>query len=229
MWWEAEKDPRLTPYLPPGGLMTAAREVLRRLDRGPVQVKLSDTLAVTVGREDFQRDFPRGTNGPALLLSLYYERYVVWVLPMTTGRRSQEVETVLIGPLIDTSLGVTPKREHLLRTDTGTEFLGQWNFDSYLATADFWPTEDVGDEFRNEVVSRIHGYRRYRSRIGERTRQVLEQRDGVARRAQHSWLLASKLLQHLDRSGVSRVELQRLLIVLNRQHLVPVAHIGFSK
>lgn len=155
MWWEAEKDPRLKPYLPPGGLMTAAREVLRRLDRGPVQVKLSDTLAVTVGREDFQRDFPRGTNGPAFLLSLYYERYVAWALPMTTGRRSREAETVLIGPLIDTSLGVTPKREHLLRTDAGTEFLGQWNFDSYLTTADIWPTVDVGDDFRNEVVSRI--------------------------------------------------------------------------
>jgi hypothetical protein len=65
------------------------------------------------------------------------------------------VENQLIGPLIDTSLGVTPKREYLLRTDTGTEFLGQWNFDSYLATADIWPTADVGDEFRTEVISRI--------------------------------------------------------------------------
>ena len=155
MWWEAEKDSRLKPYLPPGGLMTAAREVFRRLDRSPVQVKLSDTLTVTVGREDLQRDFPRGTNGPAFLLSLYYERYVAWALPMATARRSREVETVLIGPLIDTSLGVTPKREHLLRTDAGTEFLGQWNFDSYLATAGIWPTADVGDEFRNEIVSRI--------------------------------------------------------------------------
>jgi hypothetical protein len=61
----------------------------------------------------------------------------------------------MIGPLIDTSLGVTPKREYLLRTDAGTEFLGHWNFDSYLATADIWPTEDVGDEFRTEVVSHI--------------------------------------------------------------------------
>jgi hypothetical protein len=42
-----------------------------------------------------------------------------------------------------------------LRTDIGTEILGQWNFDSYLATADIWPSPDVGDEFRTEVVSRI--------------------------------------------------------------------------
>lgn len=155
MWWEAEKDSRLKPYLPPGGLMAAAREVLRRLDRAPVQVKLSDTLTVTVGREDFQRDFPRGIRGPALLLTLYYERYVPWALSLSAERGSREPEMPLIGPLIDTSLGVTPRREYLLRTDAGTEFLGQWNFDSYLATADIWPTADVGDEFRNEIVSHI--------------------------------------------------------------------------
>ncbi|MFY9556646.1 MAG: alpha/beta hydrolase [Blastocatellia bacterium] len=154
-WWEAEKDPRLKPYIPPGGLMAAAREVLRRLDRAPEQVKLSDTLSVTIGREDFQRDFPRGPNGPAFLLGLYYERYIPWALNLSGGRRSREVDTVLIGPLIDTSLGVTPRREYLLRTDAGTEFLGQWNFDSYLATAEIWPSADVGDEFRTEIVSRI--------------------------------------------------------------------------
>src|SRR3954471_3447992 len=35
IWWEAEKDPRLQPYLPKGGLMAAAREVLLRLERAP--------------------------------------------------------------------------------------------------------------------------------------------------------------------------------------------------
>jgi pimeloyl-ACP methyl ester carboxylesterase len=62
---------------------------------------------------------------------------------------------LMIGPLIDTSLGVTPRREYLLRTDAGAEFLGHWNFDSYLATAEIWPTQDVGDDFRTEVVSQI--------------------------------------------------------------------------
>lgn len=162
MWWEAEKDPRLQPYLPPGGLMAATREVLRRLDRTPLKVtvkvkdpKTGETPAVTLGREDFQRSFPTGTNGPAFLLSLYHEHYDTWAFSTLTGRRSRDVEFPLIGPLIDTSLGVTPRREHLLRTDAGTEFLGQWNFDSYLATADIWPTADVGDDFRTEVVSRI--------------------------------------------------------------------------
>jgi pimeloyl-ACP methyl ester carboxylesterase len=162
MWWEAEKDPRIKPYLPEGGLAAAARDVLRRLERAPVKVavktpgsKTGETPTITLGPEDFRRSFPRGTNGPAFLLSVYHEQYDQWASSTLAGRRSREAELLMIAPLIDTSLGVTPRREHLLRTDAGTEFLGQWNFDSYLATADIWPTTDVGDEFRTEVVSRI--------------------------------------------------------------------------
>jgi pimeloyl-ACP methyl ester carboxylesterase len=160
MWWEAEKDPRIKPYLPPGGMAAAAREVLRRLERAPVQVKVKDdktgeTVTLTLGKEDFQRSFPLGINGPAFILSLYYEQYDAWTRSALSGRRSREAEIALIGPLIDTSLGVTQKREHLLKTDAGTEFLGQWNFASYLAMTGIWPTPDVGDEFRTQIVSRI--------------------------------------------------------------------------
>jgi hypothetical protein len=42
-----------------------------------------------------------------------------------------------------------------LQTDPACEFLGRWNFESYLATAALWPTADVGDEFRAEVESNI--------------------------------------------------------------------------
>jgi pimeloyl-ACP methyl ester carboxylesterase len=160
MWWEAEKDPRLQPYLPPGGLMAGMREVMRRLARAPARVPVKDprtgeTVTITLGLEDFQRNFPASTNGPAHLLSLYHERYDAWARSVLAGRRSRDAEMLLIGPLIDTSLGVTPRRQFLLKTDAGAEFLGHWNFDSYLATADIWPTPDVGDEFRTEVVSRI--------------------------------------------------------------------------
>ena len=162
MWWEAEKDPRIKPYLPEGGLAAATREVLRRLERAPVKVmvkgpgsKPGETTTITLGPEDLRRSFPRGTSGPAILLSLYHEQYDSWARSALAGRRSREAELLVIGPLIDTGLGVTPRREYLLRTDAGTEFLGQWNFDSYLATADIWPTPDVGDEFRTETVSRI--------------------------------------------------------------------------
>jgi pimeloyl-ACP methyl ester carboxylesterase len=114
MWWEAEKDTRLQPYLPPGGLMAAMREVKRRLERAPVQVPVKDprtgeTVTVALGWEDFQRSFPASTNGPAHLLSLYHEHYDAWARSALAGRRSRDAEMLLIGPLIDTSLGVTPR------------------------------------------------------------------------------------------------------------------------
>jgi pimeloyl-ACP methyl ester carboxylesterase len=162
MWWEAEKDPRLKPYLPAGGLMAAAREVLRRLEVAPVQVrvknkKTGDTITITLGKEDFQRSFAteRGGDQPAFVLSLYYEHYEDWAQSALTFRQAREAEEVLIGPLIDTSLGVTPRRAYLLRTDPAMEFLGQWDSHSYLETAGIWPSKDVGDEFRNEIENHI--------------------------------------------------------------------------
>jgi pimeloyl-ACP methyl ester carboxylesterase len=162
MWWEAEKDPQLKPYLPTGGLMAAAREVLRRLEAAPVQVKVKNektgkTIMIRLGKEDFQRSFAteRGGDQPAFVLSLYYEHYDDWAQAALTFRQAREAEEVIIGPLIDTSLGVTPRRGYLLRTDPAMEFLGQWDSRSYLETAEIWPSKDVGDEFRNEVVNHI--------------------------------------------------------------------------
>ncbi len=164
MWREAEEDPGLKPHLPPGGLMAAAREVLRRLENKPITVplkgvkdpKTGEAATIVLGPEEFQRDaFLRGSAGPAFVLSLLHENYDSWAFEASVRRRSRMTEMPLIGPLIDTSLGVTPKREYLLRNDPATAFLGQWNFYSYLVTADIWPTADVGDDFRTDVVTPI--------------------------------------------------------------------------
>ena len=161
--WQADQDPKLAPYLPAGGLMAAARAVLERLQKATVQVPVKsarngETVTVTLGPEDFQESLlglGRTTAGPAFLLSQYHGHYDAWARMVLASRRSREMEMPLIGPLIDTSLGVTPRRRHLLRTDPASDYLGHWNFDAYLATADIWPTADVGDEFRTEIVCRI--------------------------------------------------------------------------
>jgi hypothetical protein len=109
MWWEVEKDPRWQPYLPPGGLMGAAREVLRRLERAPVRAQVKDdktgeTAPVVLGKEDFQLYFVDG--GPRHLISLHHEQYDEWAREALARRRSREAELLLIGSLIDTSLEV---------------------------------------------------------------------------------------------------------------------------
>ncbi len=160
-WKEAEKDKALQPYLPPGGLEAAAKDILKRLESAPMKVEVKDpksgqTVAVTLGKEDFQRDFlQKAADGPAWVLSLYHQHYEAWAASVLAKRRTHQDDLRIIGPLIDTSLGVTPKREQQLRTDPATEFLGQWNWDAYIASADIWPTADVGDDFRTPVETAI--------------------------------------------------------------------------
>jgi len=162
MWREAEKDPQLKRYLPPGGLMAAATDVLRRLQKTPIRVKLKDeqtdkAITITLGKEDFQRSFAteRGGDQPAFVLSLYYGHYDEWAQSALAYRHARASEEAIIGPLIDTSLGITQSREHLLRTDPAIDFLGQWDSRSYLETAAIWPSNDVGDEFRSEIKNQI--------------------------------------------------------------------------
>jgi pimeloyl-ACP methyl ester carboxylesterase len=162
-WKEAEQYKALQPYMPPGGLEAAAKEILKRLEAAPVKVQVKDPNAkdnamvtVVLGKEDFQRDFLRGpAEDPAWLLSLYYQHYDAWALSVLKQRHSRPGTLRLVGPLIDTSLGVTPARERELRNDPATQFFGQWNWDAYIASADIWPTPDVGDDFRVPVKNPV--------------------------------------------------------------------------
>jgi pimeloyl-ACP methyl ester carboxylesterase len=155
MWREAEQDERLKPYLPPGGLNAAAQAVLERLERKPISVSLQKNT-VTVGPEDFRKALIlHSAAGPEFILSLYHAHYEEWARFVYQTRRSRVTELPVLGALIDTSLSTTPQRRRLLQNDAATSLLGQWNFDRYLATADIWPSPDVGDAFRTEAECRI--------------------------------------------------------------------------
>ncbi|MFN2578606.1 MAG: alpha/beta hydrolase [Pyrinomonadaceae bacterium] len=160
MWYEAEKDRRFKPYLPPGGFIRVARDVMQRLEHSPVRVTVKDAktnepTTITLGAEDLRRMFLAELKSPAFLLSLYYEHYEAWAQAVVNDRTRHETDELIIGPLIDTSLGVSLRRAYLLETDPAVEFLGQWDFKSYMETGDVWPTDDVGDDFRQEVVNQI--------------------------------------------------------------------------
>jgi pimeloyl-ACP methyl ester carboxylesterase len=154
--WDADRDAGLAPYLPRGGVMAALRAVRERFAKGPIKVTVKEekggrAQTVVLGLEDFQGALLRSaTSWPAFILSLYHRRHDDWAREVIEGRRNPRPQP-LIGPLIDTSLGVTAEREHLLRTDAATDLLGTGGFNSYLASAAAWPTPDLGDAFRLPV------------------------------------------------------------------------------
>lgn len=159
--WDADRDPGLAPYLPKGGVMGALRAVRDRFASGPIKVKIKDERTggaetVTLGLQDLQDSLLGPADAwPAFVLSLYHRRYDDWAREVIKERKSRARRVKLIGPLIDSSLGVSAEREHLLRTDPGADLLGVGNFHSNIASAPVWPTEDVGDALRLAVPSPI--------------------------------------------------------------------------
>ena len=156
MWFAAERDMRFKDYLPPGGIPAAVRDIIRRFEKGPIKVTVTDEsvgkdVTVTLGRDDFR---PNPAE-PAAILAIYHGHYDAWAKSIVNRRRAHRASVALIGPLIDTALAVTPLRRYLLRSDAAIDVVGQWNFDDYMATEEIWPTADVGDDFRTEIQQTI--------------------------------------------------------------------------
>lgn len=159
--YDADRDPGLARYLPEGGMMAAIHALHRRFDAVPVRVRVRDDAgrlqSVVLGREDLQLALLSHTSEaehwPAFILSLYHGHYDQWARETLADRRGGPVK--LIGPLADSSLGVTAEREHLLRSDPALDLLGSWNFEANLASASDWPTPDMGDAVRRPRTTSI--------------------------------------------------------------------------
>lgn len=165
---EADGDPRLAPWLPRGGLMAAVRAVRNRFAGAPVTVTVEDETSrqrqtVVVGLGDFQQALlTPPADWPSMVLSLYHGQYDAFARKVIETRAPSKTTAALIGPLIDTSLGVTAERMAMLRSDPGVEFLGGWNFESFLAAAPYMPTPKMTEDFltpvRNQTpVLLVHG------------------------------------------------------------------------
>ena len=153
IWKHLDTDPAWAPYLPPGGMEEAAEEVLSRLENGGIEVKegSSGKTKLVLGPDDFPWDYP------GVILELFHGNTQHWA----NGRRRRDGQ-LLIFPLIDSSTGVTADRREQLWNDPDVRYVSRSNFASLLATADIWPSADVGDDFRTPVqcdipVVFIHG------------------------------------------------------------------------
>lgn len=155
MWRTIDEDERFKPFLPEGGMAEAARAVIQRLEREPITLKTQNQdsgESEVVGRLA-ATDFP--WNDPTEILELYHHRLERWQQRAAQSSQPRESRINLVFPLIDTSLGVTPERRYRLWTDPATRYLGRGGFAPFLATADIWPSPDVGDDFRTPQRSNI--------------------------------------------------------------------------
>lgn len=155
MWRTIDADKRFKPYLPEGGIAEAARVVIERLEREPIRLFDKDSKT---GQET-----PVGVIGPdrfpyhepIFILELYHDHTNRWRETSEELAIPGQREIKLIQPLIDSSLGVTSARRHLLWNDPANRYLRRRGFAKYLATADIWPSADAGDEFRTPKLCDI--------------------------------------------------------------------------
>lgn len=154
---DADRDPRLAPYRPAGGLMAALAQLHERFARGTINVDVRDDAGhmrrVVLGSGDLQQALLSHTQEaaawPAFILSLYHGHYDAWAREVIGNRAV--ATTKLIGPLADSSLGVSAGRLHMLDTDPAIDLLGRWNFAGNIGSAADWPTPDMGDAFRQPL------------------------------------------------------------------------------
>lgn len=150
MWTAVDASSEFAPYLPDGGMNVAARAVIERLEKKPLQVEAEDGRVVAILGPD---DFP--WKEPSRILELYHGELGRWAETRSDDQPEAPRTVDLIGYLIDTSLGVTRERQEQLWHDPATRYISRRNFAPGLATAPIWPTPDVGDRLRNPIQSEI--------------------------------------------------------------------------
>lgn len=143
IWRHLDTDPAWAPFLPPGGMEEAAEEVLTRLENGGIEVKDSHgKTKMVLGPDDFPWDYP------AEILELFHGQTEHF-------KDRRKLSRGVHFPLIDSSTGITADRLEKLLNDPAVRYVSSSNFAKLLATADIWPSPDIGDEFRIPVPCQI--------------------------------------------------------------------------
>ncbi|WP_331645327.1 alpha/beta hydrolase [Luteibacter sp.] len=157
--FDADRAPELKPYLPAGGMQEVIANLHTRFATKTVSAQVTDESGtkrtVVLGKGDLQQALLSHTQDaaewPAWMLAIYHGHYEAWARETLENRSAAPV--TLIGPLADSSLGATPERTYLLRTDPAVDLLGTWNYEANFASADLWPTPDMGDDVRRPRVT----------------------------------------------------------------------------
>lgn len=159
---EAEQAPELAAHIPAGGLLKALERVIAHLDSVPRTVLVprgADTIPVLV-TGDAIRGLARSGAGNRGAPNAWPDA----ILALDRGDFSQVAQSAarardvdLANPMhysMDCSSGISDERQQRYRGDPATALLGDINVE-YATLCDLWPTEELGDSYRVNVVSDI--------------------------------------------------------------------------
>ncbi len=157
---EAERAPELAPFIPPGGLLRALERVASRLDSAPqtvVATRGTDSVRVVV-TGNHVRGMARQGAGNRGAPNAWPEA----IMALDRGDLSMVARGAIAARTIrpanpmhysmDCSSGISAARRQRYRDDPATAVLGNINLE-YEVLCDVWPTEELGESFRANVVS----------------------------------------------------------------------------
>ncbi|MEM6538661.1 MAG: alpha/beta hydrolase [Pseudomonadota bacterium] len=162
---QAEADPDLAPSIPEGGLMKALETVITRLKEKPVTVSVVDPrnggeVDVTLGADDLRlgavryfSSFRQGSDlknlavWPHFILDMYEGDYRALAMMALFSRR-ELTAGILIGPLIDNSLGISDARDELLANEKERDWIDANWF--YRSTRTVKAAPEVDPSFRDD-------------------------------------------------------------------------------
>jgi len=158
----AETSPYYRDRIPEGGLIAALQTVINRVREEPVTVTLTrgDTQVDVVVNEMSVRAMATYKAGkrsqpeawPDLILAMYNGDYST-PAKAAMGMRSIPAPSAMSNAM-DFASGVSAERRHRIQNDTARDILGDINSD-YAMAEGLWNAADLGDAFRQNVVSDI--------------------------------------------------------------------------
>lgn len=161
----ADQAPQLRGLIPEGGLLQAVKDVIARVEKEPVRVKVANPVN---GQEQMVvfdawrvRHLAMGYTG-AVASRQGMRTWPADVLALYHGDFSQAARS-LVGPgegyqtasffMLDCGSGISPGRETKLNADPATAVLGPMNLQYQLACP-IWHS-DLGNEFRKNFETNI--------------------------------------------------------------------------
>jgi pimeloyl-ACP methyl ester carboxylesterase len=153
----ADTATALKGKIPPGGLASAFKTVIDRVEKNPVVVTLTDSSG-NATRVRVDGDAVRNIAvaaprvWPAMVIAMYNGDYTVAARAALADRRQMGIETASYY-MLDCGSGITHARDLRILAEPEAKYVGGRN-DEYRAVCPLWPSNN-GEEFRTNFRTAI--------------------------------------------------------------------------